>query len=86
MTIVTLIVQYESSGRYLRDKGQIVEVQVDDQPPRPPKGSTDPDQAGRWLEANGFQLDPTASRWIDKLRTTFRPRRKQIFRKIEKGE
>lgn len=81
---VTLTVRFVSSGRYIfRSKGEIVEVQEGDEPTRPPKnGFTDPDAAGRYLEANGYRFVPAESGWLDRIRTTLRPRRKLVFRRV----
>jgi hypothetical protein len=87
MTTITLTVEYECTDRYLRGGGHIIEVQVDDHPPRSPRGGfTNADEAGRWLENNGFAFKPAASTWVDRRGTTFRRTRKQVFQKKRKEQ
>lgn len=86
MKTVTLIVEHHSSGRYIRGGGHILSVQEDANEPRPPKGWTSADKAGLWLESNGFEFDPVASKWLDKPGTTVRPRRQQVYRENGGGK
>ena len=81
MTTITLVVRYHTSKRYIRGGGHILSVQVDDNEPRPPKGWTSGNKAGLWLESNGYQFNPTASKWLDRPGTTVQPRRKQVYRR-----
>ena len=74
---VTLIVQYEASGRIIRSAGTVIRVQRNGDDPRPPKSSVSPDNAGRLLEARGYKF--VGNEWLDRLGTTFRPRQKQVF-------
>lgn len=83
MDTIILIIQYESSRRYIHSKGKIIAVQEGDGEPRPPT-NPDPDAAYRWLAANGYEPVPAefeflAGDWPGM--TTFRPRKKQVYRK-----
>lgn len=80
---ITLVVQYEGTSRYLRSAGVIVEVRRNGGPGREPK---DPDlgAAIRWLAENGYEPVPEEFEWLDGDRpgvTTFRPRRRQVYRR-----
>ena len=78
---ITLIVQYEASARYIRSKGDIVEVRHDGivRPPNNP----DPDAAYRWLESNGYK--PVNFQRLDRPGTTFQARKRLRSRRSRSG-
>ena len=79
-TTIVLYVEYEATARYLRSVGCIVQVEVNGQK-RPPK-STKPDNAYRWLAANGYEPVPEEFRFLDRPGCP-RRRRRQVYRKVQ---
>lgn len=84
---IVLIVEYEQGGpRIQRSGGELVGVQVDDHPVRPPNAAApELNSIYRWLSANEFEpvpdeFGPVTAGDIGGI-TTFRPRRKQVYRK-----
>lgn len=76
-TTIVLYVEYDSTPRYLRSAGHIIQVEVNGQK-RPPK-STKPDDAYRWLAEHGYEPVPEEFRSLD--HSGFRRRRKQVYRR-----